>query len=223
MKKVIISFLLSVSFLCCVLICGFAVRFNMFENGRIEVRGSSLVAVADVGYEFASWSNGETEESIPIFSNLFLRPSFVPMTTSFPIISINTENSESITSKEKYINCTVSVNGIDPSLDGASARIKGRGNSTFGYDKKPYKIKFDEKTAFLGEAEAKEWTLIANHMDYSLMRNYLAYNVGAALDGLKYTTSVRFAAVYVNGEYRGLYTVCEQIETGRSRIPHRIS
>jgi len=220
MKKAVIIFLVSLLIILGTCVGAFAIRFYAVDNGKIALRGTSLVAIADVGYEFESWSSGETEESISIFplKNLFKKPNFVYKTLDFPIISISTENSQSITSKEKYLNCTVSVSGTEYTLDEATARIKGRGNSTFAYDKKPYKIKFDEKTSLLGEAEAKEWTLIANHMDYSLMRNYLVYTVAASLNGLKYTTSVSFADVYVNGEYRGLYTVCEQIEAGKNRV-----
>ena len=197
----------------------FALRFSNVDNGKIALRKGKLTAEADVGYKFVSWSNGEEAREISFsLKNLFSKPKFTKEKLDLPIISIETEKNKEIKSKETYLNCTVSLSADEElSFDGVSGRIKGRGNSTFLHDKKPYKIKFDEKISVLGEGEAKEWTLIANHMDYSLIRNYLAYSVGDAL-GLEYTTSANFADVYVNGEYLGVYLICEQIETGKIRV-----
>ena len=71
---------------------------------------------------------------------------------------------------------------------------------------------------FGSEYKAKSWTLIANYVDPSLIRNYLAYEIGSNLDDLEFTTTTQFANVYVNGNYQGLYLICEQIETGKNRV-----
>ena len=217
MKKAIVIFL--VSLLLAALAVGLlALRLHLVENGSVVLRDGKLVAVPDVGYRFDGWSNGKREEALPLLENLLAKPIFVEDRLRLPSIRIETERGKEITSKETYLTCTVSISAEgDLSFDGVTARIKGRGNSTLGLDKKPYKIKFDEKISLLGEDKAKEWTLIANHMDYSLMRNYLAYKVGEAL-GLPYTTSANFVDVYVNGEYMGVYLVCEQVEVGKNRV-----
>lgn len=59
-------------------------------------------------------------------------------------------------------------------------------------------------------------TLIANYCDPSLIRNYLAYTVGAGLENIRETTTlVQFVDVYLNGRYDGVYLICEQNETGK--------
>ncbi len=217
MKKILM--IVGVALLVVGMVVGFfAIRFNTVDNGHITVKDGKLLAVPDVGYGFDSWSNGEKDEAIPLFGNLFEIPKFVRLRLDLPMIVIETEEGREIESKETYLNCkvTLSADG-ETSFDGVDARIKGRGNSTFGLDKKPYKLKFDDKISLLGEDKAKEWTLIANHMDYSLMRNYIAYTLGEEL-GLSYTTSANFVDVYVNDEYMGVYLVCEQIEVGKSRV-----
>lgn len=196
----------------------FFLRSHFIDNGRLAIRGGRLVAVPDVGYKFDSWSNGEENADAPFFKNLFAKPRFVIERLDFPAIVIETEGNKKIKSKEEYLDCTVTLlSDENNSFESEKARIKGRGNSTFGLDKKPYKIKFDEKIPMLGEGAAKEWTLIANHMDYSLMRNYIAYTLGDTL-GLEYTTSCHFVDVYVNGEYMGVYLLCEQIEVKKHRV-----
>ena len=187
------------------------------KNGSYVKRDGKISIIADNGYCFESWSGGDKDEAVTLFRFLFEEPLFVRERIDLPVMLITTENNKRIESKEEYLNCSVDLLAEETlSFEGISARIKGRGNSTFGLDKKPYKLKFDEKISILGEDKAKEWTLIANHMDYSLMRNYLAYTVGDVL-GLEFTTSANFVDVYVNEEYMGVYLLCEQVEVGKKQ------
>ena len=139
-----------------------------------------------------------------------------------PVMVINTENAAPILDKENYVNCTISVMNADSEycFTEAGAGIRGRGNSTWErYPKKPYKLKFDKKIDLFGNGAAKKWTLIANHGDPSLIRNYLAYIVGAEFEELSATTtSVQFVELYLNGQYDGVYLVCEQNEVGKTRV-----
>lgn len=138
-----------------------------------------------------------------------------------PMVYVETENQEDIVSKDDYLNCKISISNTKEEfeLENESARIKGRGNSTwFEYSKKPYKIKFDNKVDLFGNGKAKEWTLIANHGDQSLMRNYLAYTLASQMEDLKYTTTTQFVDLYVNDKYTGVYLLCEQVEVGSNRV-----
>ena len=102
-------------------------------------------------------------------------------------------------------------------LDSALKQMKGRGNSTWNLAKKPYNIKFDKKTAFLGMAKAKKWTLLANAYDPSLMHNANGFYFAEAF-GLDFTSEYRFIDLYVNGGYLGNYMVCESVEVGENRV-----
>ena len=54
-----------------------------------------------------------------------------------------------------------------------------------------------------GLPEDKTWVLLANFQDRTLVRNQIAYNVGAGLDGLRWTPRGTFVELYLNGEYKG--------------------
>ena len=106
-------------------------------------------------------------------------------------------------------------------LDSALKQIKGRGNATWSYEKKPYNIKFKNKTAVLGMPKAKKWTLLAGHLqDPSQMKNAAAFTLGAAL-GLAETSQFRHVELYANGAYLGLYLICESVEIAENRLDIR--
>lgn len=79
--------------------------------------------------------------------------------------------------------------------------MKGRGNSTWGYPKKPYNIKLDSKAKLFGMEKAKSWCLIANYEDLSLLRDQIVYNLGADI-GMTESPDCRSIDLYVNGEYK---------------------
>lgn len=95
--------------------------------------------------------------------------------------------------------------------------IRGRGNSTWWADKKPYKLKLEDSTDLFGMGKNKHWLLIANRYDNSQMRNRMTYWLGAQL-GLKYTPELIPVEVVMNGEYYGLYYLCEQVRVGKNRV-----
>ena len=137
---------------------------------------------------------------------------------TFPFVYVNTDGNSQIT-KEEYTNCSVSVNNTENEyvIDNATAKIKGRGNSTWGMPKKPYKIKFDSKVNLFGNGKEKTWLLIANYCDKSLSRNLLAYEIAREV-GLSETSTTQPVNVFLNGVYQGVYLVCEQVEIGKTRL-----
>ena len=136
-----------------------------------------------------------------------------------PVIYIEAANPN--IQKGTYVDCTVNVtsdkNGWNERNLGA--QIRGRGNSTWSfYEKKPYRLKFDEKVDLFGMGRAKDWILLANTVDMSMLRNFTVYRMAQQFSGLKYTTDCQFAHVYLNNDYKGLYLIVEQIETGKNRV-----
>ena len=113
-------------------------------------------------------------------------------------------------------NIRIYENG-EMTLDKALKQIKGRGNATWSYDKKPYNIKFDKKTEVLGMAKAKKWTLLANYCDETLLRNAYGWEYAKAF-GLHYTSDYRHVDLYINGSYLGNYVICESVEVGSTRV-----
>ena len=105
----------------------------------------------------------------------------------------------------------------DVEYDGILDTIKGRGNSTWQMEKKPYNIKLDKKTNLFGMGKSKKWSLIANHGDASLIRNVLAYEA-AKNAGMEYTPLFVPVDVYINSNYEGAYLLTTRIEVDEKRI-----
>ena len=129
-----------------------------------------------------------------------------------PTIYINTSDGQSITSKDYFKDATISIDGhgIFPSMDETAMQIKGRGNSSWGWPKKPYRLKFSEKVKPLGMTKGKSWVLLSNYQGGSLMSNAI---------GMKAANLMKAAAanhivpvdLYLNGEYKGNYNLTEKV------------
>ena len=139
--------------------------------------------------------------------------------TNLPTVVIHTQDDVAPYDKEHEITCLVTI----ISNDGASvltdtATIRERGNYSRGFPKKPYRIKFANKHNVLGsKANAKKWTLINNYGDKTLMRNQLAFELSRRF-GMPYTPFCAYVDVVLNGDYKGCYQLCDQIEVRKNRV-----
>ncbi|MBR2546591.1 MAG: CotH kinase family protein [Eubacterium sp.] len=95
--------------------------------------------------------------------------------------------------------------------------IRGRGNSTWDMDKKPYKVKFDKKQNLLGMGKNKHWVLLANRYDNSLLRNRVTYWIVRYL-GVEFAIKCTPVDVVMNGRYFGSYLLSEQVRVGENRV-----
>ena len=143
-----------------------------------------------------------------------------PQKTDVPTVYIETENRQAITSKEEYINCTFIYANGDQVTRYENTQIRGRGNSSWwNSEKKAYRVKFDKKQELLGPdyAKAKNWTLLANHGDKTMIRNALTYDLGRFM-GLKFCPAAKFIDLYLNGAYRGTFQISDQVQVHKKRI-----
>ena len=101
--------------------------------------------------------------------------------------------------------------------DGALEQLKGRGNNSFRYSKKPYQLKLSEKVSLSGIGKGKTWVLLANWTDVSLLRNQIVLDMSREI-GLRNAVSCVQADVWINGNYNGLYLIAEKIQIGSGRI-----
>lgn len=136
-------------------------------------------------------------------------------------ISIDVDGNMAVTSKEKedYRACAIKIESdtVVWNYEGRG-RIRGRGNSTWEwYPKKPYRLKLDEKAPILGLDEEKDWVLLANYRDPTHLMNTFVFEMGQGL-GMPYTNHSRFVELTLNGDYKGLYLLTEQVEQGKNRV-----
>lgn len=138
-----------------------------------------------------------------------------------PVVYIETENRDPVVSKEEYIKTHLRIQGnaefdsADLLYDG-EAQIRGRGNSTWMADKKPYRLKLDSKADLFGMGKSKHWVLLSNPFDSSLLRNTVSYNFSADL-GLEFQKSV-WVEVIFNGTTMGNYELCEHVRVDDTRV-----
>lgn len=147
-------------------------------------------------------------------------PAFVPAATNLPVLHITTQDGAPIDSTETYVAGSLTVSN---DLDGADVvysgtmQIKGRGHSTWAMPKKPYRIKLDSKASLLGMPSSKDWNLLANYCDKTLLRNAVAFELSRRL-GMPYTPRDAFVEVFLNGRYDGTYELTEKIKVATSRV-----
>lgn len=169
-----------------------------------------------------------------------------------PVLHIKPE--QLISSKEFYVKTHIELydktegstgKGWWNSSDKGKIDMKGRGNSTWGLPKKPFRMKFPEKFSPIGldHAKAKSWVLLAQDMDKSLIRTHLAFEYSKVMynpsenyhndKALLFTPASKFVNIYLtgnyfdsskgttrfmDGEYLGIYQMSDQMERGEGRI-----
>ena len=137
----------------------------------------------------------------------------------FPALHIDTAGP--IRNRTDWVDATVTLHyHVDVfEFENQRAQIRGRGNSSWRLQKRPFRLRFREPVVMLCAGhEARNWTLIANHSDKTLMRNYAAYYFAGLLDGMDVSPYARFVDLYINGLYQGVYMLCIQMEVLPGRV-----
>jgi len=160
-----------------------------------------------------------------------------------------------ITGKDYYVQTAIELCDKTPAStgdgwwstaeSGRSIEMRGRGNSTWGLPKKPFRMKFPEKFSPIGltHAKAKSWVLLSQDMDKSLIRTHIAFEYSRLLfnasegyhdpDAVLFTAASKFVNVYytgdyyysdtgrtehLDGDYLGVYQMSDQMERAAGRI-----
>ncbi|MCP4977399.1 MAG: spore coat protein CotH [Maribacter sp.] len=137
-------------------------------------------------------------------------------------IYIDTEGGAPIVSKDEYVYTKLAIDGQSKYDDRVFefsdlARIKGRGNSTWSWPKKPYKIKLDSKESLFGLLPEKDWVLLADYQDGTHLLHAVAFKIGRLLE-MPFTNTIIPVEVSLNGDYLGLYGLTEQVEVKTNRV-----
>lgn len=179
-------------------------------NGEEQISGETVNDFTDpVTYTVTS-EDGKVKEYV------------VKVTYSgLPVLFINTPNKATIPSKhEDWLEKTeIKLYNTDWTVNysGTNDNIRGRGNSTWNYPKKPYALKLDSKAEILGMPKHKRWVLLANWMDRTILRNRVSFAV-AMKTGLAWTPHGEFVELILNGKHVGNYYLCEHIKVDKNRV-----
>lgn len=136
-----------------------------------------------------------------------------------PVVRIDTVDDAPILDKENYVRATMQLdpNGTDVAAYSGTLGIRGRGNSTWGYPKKPYRLKLDTASPMMGIASNRDWVLLANYVDRSQLRTHVASQISHLTD-LDWSPTFHHVEVVLNGVYQGVYQFTEHVRLGENRV-----
>jgi spore coat protein CotH len=207
---------------------------NIF-TGRISSNTPVKNLIASYEYVGSSIQINASEQESGVTTNDFTEPvnitvensdgdtkSYIIDVTKFtglPIIYLQTDSFLPIDSKDDYILGDTWIDGgrgFDD-FEESPMKIRGRGNSTWQFPKKPFQMKLDDKGEFLGMPNDKKWLFLAEYADKTMLRNKIAFEMGY-ISNLDWTPQARFAEVFINGEYNGTYNVTQKVEESDNRV-----
>lgn len=141
--------------------------------------------------------------------------------SNIPTMHITTESGDinNVYQDREYKECAyakIIENGV-VKYEGELEYIKGRGNYSWSFFKKPFNIKFQEKKDLFEMGSAKKWCLLANHLDDTLLKNKLGYLLAESV-GFQFSPQGVFVDLYIDEEYIGHYLLSEKAEIGKGRV-----
>ena len=138
--------------------------------------------------------------------------------TGLPIVMVNTANGDDIKSKDTWMEgSTLTIINSDGEAINTIGKVKGRGNNTWALPKKPYAIKFSKKQTPFGFPANKDWILLAEYYDRTLLRTAFMSAVSRAV-GIDWTINYEYVNLFLNGKYNGVYVLTDKVEKSSNRI-----
>ena len=146
--------------------------------------------------------------------------------SKLPIISINT-GKQIITDTNKIFADYKIFDEKENNLSNSpnqlgKIKIKIRGSSSKAFPKQSYSIKTynnkfkKENVSLLNLPKENEWVLYAPFIDYSLMRNVIAYDLSRKMG--HYSPRTKYCHLIINNNYRGIYILTEKIKVDKNRV-----
>ena len=245
MKKFVLNALAAILLLMCFAACRgnvnveekfYTVEFVPEENAQVlndvpllqTVKEGESIQIPELFREFYGYQWDKEILADDVREDAVYTAQWAMLECKLPVLKINmADDLGEITSKVEYRSCRVQL--IYPENAAyefdITAELRGRGNSTWGTPKNPYRLRFPKANpiGILGsDYEARSWTLLANYFDRTLLRNAIVFDFARQLSGLTFTPMAKFAELYFNDDYRGIYMISDQVSdlavTGK-RVP----
>lgn len=179
-------------------------------SSQAPLSSSSASSLSSSSSSLSSSSSSKSSSSMP---------ADFPVGTaeSLPVLNLKTDNAAPIVSKVEYLKGSFSLKDTDGAMLEGTLEVRGRGNSTWDWPKKPYRLKLTTSTALLGMPAGRNWVLLANYADKTMVRNDVAFTFSRNL-GMEYTPRSQFVELNLNGVYRGVYQLVEHIRIDKNRV-----
>lgn len=189
------------------------------KNKAVKGDTIKIISNPDFGYKLASASyNGENIDlsndnsfKVKDDNDINIEVVFEVEALSMPIMNIELDTELENVDKIDYVNAKMSISNTDEKYEFSDLDFlfRGRGNWSWAKEKKGYRIKFDSKQNLFGNCKSKHWAIIASYTDITLNRNKVSFEMAEVFDDIYYVTSCVNLEVFINGEYRGVYSLIE--------------
>ncbi|MBR0479727.1 CotH kinase family protein [Candidatus Saccharibacteria bacterium] len=187
-------------------------RRKRIYRGILAIGCFLTIFLLPVGKFLANGGFSEVEQEIYQFSRL--------PRLEISLSGVTLEELNSGDKTIKYSGNTARLLSGTEEIELRDVELKGRGNSTWAKEKKPYQIKLKEKAEILGLGKAKKWVLLANYYDETSLRNATAFKL-AEMVGEEYAPRGEFVELTIDGEELGLYYLARKTEISKNSVDLR--
>ena len=196
------------------------ILLNTYES-EVTINGTSIPAGETKEFAF------ETDREYTVTVSGEIHKLFFKVSTAEASIFINNPDADGngtdlfsylCEDKENDAKATGAIIDNEGNVDNTPVKkIKGRGNTTWEKQKKPFNVTYDSAVSIDGMQKTKKLSLLANYQDSALIRNRFLQDLSDAV-GMPYASDSRFADVYMNGVYLGSYQVTQKIDIGKNNL-----
>lgn len=181
--------------------------------GQIRDEDFSLDLVYSFDYEGKKYTQNFINDTSCFFTDNNAEVKI--QNTGLPAVYITTKSKKPVASREKYEDAVMKIGSREYNL-----KIKGRGNSSWGqFPKHSYTLKLNKSEKILDFTKNKNWVLVSNYGDKTLIRNQYVYYLGKdVFNSMMWNPSFRQVDLFINNEYAGTYLLGEKIGIGKNRV-----
>ena len=149
-------------------------------------------------------------------------------TSTLPLVQITADSpivdDPRIVANMKVFNSADGTNSLSDTTYEYNGQItiEIRGSSSQFFPKQSYALETQDSTgannnvSLLGMPTENDWILHGPYSDKTLMRNAIVYEMGDRTG--RYTTRRRYCELHINGDYRGVYLLMENIKRDNDRV-----
>ncbi len=208
------------------------------QSLRAGESSTRVTAQPAAGYRFAGWSDGVRDyarsgDSVSEDTTIEAVFEHNPIDITVASLEITTADGQPVRDKETAVGATLTVTGSKDGIydmQNVPMTIHGRGNSSWHpsaatllndyKSKNSYTIRLDEEAELLGigRGPVHKYVLNANKYDETGLRNWICFRMGELFSGVPYASDMTWVDLTINGDYRGMYTLCEKVDAGHNRI-----
>ncbi len=138
---------------------------------------------------------------------------FADGSRTLPVMFLDTEGHHGINNKDYWKDAEIEIFTPEGRTDDTDVEIKGRGNSTWSFPKKPFNISLEDshQKSLLGLPEAEKFCMLANWRDRTRIRNAVALEI-ARRTSMEWTPQGRFVDLVLDDDWHGNYYLTEKVE-----------